>query len=287
MKKEGFVIRISGLFQVRAGGWALMLALSAGGCATTRYETGEAPPPVPARPLARADTLVLKKAQARPLAQVDTLEVKKAQPVALTEIDSLKALLSGQVQKMADLEVIHTELSGKVAVLNDRIRALEDRLQASLSPPQPPARSASGRRKKAAPPPSPSNRVKTVYQAAFRDFEARHFENALRAFSEALAAAPKDDLADNAQYWIGECHYGLGHYTQAIKEFQKVFTYSDTEKDDDAQFKIARCYIDLGDQDKATIELKRLTVDYPESEYVRRAEGLLRDLQDQKRQRTK
>ena len=262
-----------------------MLALSAGGCATTRYETGEAPPSVPARSPAQVDTFIVKNTPVQPPAQVDTLVVKKVQPVVLTEMDSLKILLAVQVQKTADLEAIHTELSGKVAVLNDRIRTLEDRLQASL--PQQQTRASSGRRKKAAPPISPSSRVRTVYQAAFRDFEARHFENALRAFSEALTAAPRDDLADNAQYWIGECHYALGHYMQAIKEFQKVFTYSDTEKHDDAQFKIARCYIDLGDQDRAIIELKRLTVDCPESEYVRRAEGLLRDLQDQKRQRTK
>lgn len=268
------MIRISGPFRVRAGIWALALAFSAGGCATTHYESGEAPPPVPGRPLAQADT-----------AQADTAVVEKARTVAPAEIDSLKTLLSGQAQRLADLEAIHTELSNKVAVLNERIRALEDRLQAVLSSPQPPARASPARRRAAAP--SASGRVRTVYQAALRDFEARHFESALREFSEMLAAAPKDDLADNAQYWIGECYCGLRNYSQAIKEFQKVFTYSDTEKDDDAQFKIARCYIDLGDHDKAVIELKRLMVDYPESEYVRRAEGLLRDLQDHKGQRTK
>ncbi|OGG51417.1 MAG: hypothetical protein A3F84_26565 [Candidatus Handelsmanbacteria bacterium RIFCSPLOWO2_12_FULL_64_10] len=263
------MIRISGPFRVRAGVWALACVLSAGGCATTRYEAEETPPPVPGPSRSQADT-----------ALVDT-----ARTVASAEIDSLKTLLSIQAQKLADLEAIQTELSGKVALLNDRIRALEDRLQASLSPP--PTRPTRGRSRPAPPPPSAASRVKTLYQAALRDFEARRLESALKAFSEVLAIAPKDDLADNAQYWIGECYCGLGKREQAIKEFQKVFTYSDTEKDDDAQFKIARCYIDLGDDDKAVIELKRLTVDYPESEYIRRAEGLLRDLRDHKRQRTK
>jgi tol-pal system protein YbgF len=126
-----------------------------------------------------------------------------------------------------------------------------------------------------------------VYQTALRDFEARRFEGALKGFAEVLTTAPKDDLADNAQYWAGECYYGTKNHAQAIREFQKVFTYPNTEKDDDAQFKIARCYIDMGDEGRAIVELKRLTVDYPESEYVRRAEGLLRDLQDHRERRAK
>jgi len=226
------------------------------------------------------------------LIQANTAPADTARMAAPAELDSLKALLASQARRLADLEALQAELSGKVALLNDRIRALEDRLQASLS--SPPARPARGRGRPAPPSPSATDRqsdaasgVKTLYQAALRDFEARRLESALKTFSGVLAIAPKDDLADNAQYWIGECYYGLRNYTQAIKEFQKVFTYSDTEKDDDAQFKIARCYIDLGDEDRAVIELKRLTLDYPESEYIRRAEGLLRDLQDHKRQRTK
>lgn len=275
--------RISGPFRVCTGIGALALALSAGGCVTTRYEVEDTPSNVPAqRPAQAPDTAAVQSAQ-------DTLSGQPDHPGSPSDLDSLKTLSASQAQKLADLEAVNAELSGKLAVLNDRLGALEDRVQASASPPQPPppARTSRGRRK--APPPASSSvsRVKTVYQTALRDFEARHFDSALKGFSEALTLAPKDDLADNAQYWIGECHWGMGNYARAIKEFQKVFTYPDTEKDDDAQFKIARCYADMGDAAMAIVELKRLTVDYPESEYVRRAEGLLRDLQDQRERQKK
>lgn len=270
------MVRISGLFRVRTGVWALALALSAAGCATTRYEAEESPPSVPDRRSSQTDSAVVQTPPA----------------IVLVEIDSLKTLSFSQAQKLAVLEEINTELSDKVALLNDRIKALEDRVQALSSPPEtaPPARPSHGGRKSArqfTPPVHALSHGKAAYQAALRDFEARRYEDALREFSEVLTAAPKDNLADNAQYWIGECYYGLGNYTQAIKEFQKVFAYPKTAKDDDAQLKIGLCYIKIGETDKAVVELKRLTVDYPESEYIERANALLRDLQAHKGQRSK
>jgi outer membrane protein assembly factor BamD (BamD/ComL family) len=38
----------------------------------------------------------------------------------------------------------------------------------------------------------------------------------------------------------------------------------------------------MGDLTKAAVELKRLTADYPESEYVERAHAILREIQSPK-----
>mgnify|MGYP001430492795 FL=1 len=86
---------------------------------------------------------------------------------------------------------------------------------------------------------------------------------------------PAGDLADNAQYWLGECEYARRDFQAALAAFQKVFLFAKTEKEDDAQLKLGLCYLQLGDRDSAMIEFKRLVVDYPESEYVVRAEELL------------
>ena len=258
------MIRFSGRFRGWGAGGALSLAISLWGCATTRYEAVDAPlPQVPATPKPDSST-------AQP--------VRTADPA---EVDTLNILLSDQARRLADLAELNADLSNKLAIFNDRIKALEDQVQ-SLSAPQI-VRPSRGRKAV----PSAQGRIKTLYQTALRDFEARRFDSALKDFSEVLAAAPKDALADNAQYWVGECHYGLKNYAQAIKEFQKVFVYPRSSKDDDAQLKIGLCYSKLGDVEKAVIELKRLTVDYPESEYVGRAEALLRDLQSHKGRTTK
>ena len=259
------MIRFSGRSRAWGMGGVLSLAISLWGCATTRYEAVDMPPPqVLSTPKPDSST-------AQP--------VRTADPA---EVDTLNILLSDQARRLADLADLNAELSNKIALFNDRIKALEDQVQ-SLSAPQQAARPPRGRKVV----PSAQGRIKTLYQTALRDFEARRFDSALKNFSEILTSAPKDVLADNAQYWAGECQYGLKNYAQAIKEFQKVFVYPRSSKDDDAQLKIGLCYSKMGDAEKAIIELKRLTVDYPESEYVGRAEALLRDLQSHKGQTTK
>ena len=117
-----------------------------------------------------------------------------------------------------------------------------------------------------------------TYRAARASYDDHGYDKALGQFTEILTMAPYSDLADNAQYWIGECYYGLGKFDQALTEFTKVFAYSKTEKDDDAQLKIGRCYMDLGEKDKALLALQKVLDDYPDSEYVDDAHRLMKML---------
>ncbi len=77
---------------------------------------------------------------------------------------------------------------------------------------------------------------------------------------------------------MGECDYALGRYRPALEAFEKVFLYAKTEKGDDAQLMMGKCYLHLKDNEKALVELKRLTVDYPDSEYYGEAQMLIRNL---------
>ena len=87
------------------------------------------------------------------------------------------------------------------------------------------------------------------------------------------------EWADNAQYWTGECYYGLGKYRQALTAFTKVFAYRKTEKADDAQLKIARCYLGLDEKSKALSSFQKLLDEYPESEYLSKAQKEMQYLQ--------
>jgi len=91
---------------------------------------------------------------------------------------------------------------------------------------------------------------------------------ALAEFDRLLREAPMSEWSDNAQYWKGECYYGLRKYQQALIEFTKVFAFSNTDKADDAQIKIANCHIKLGERDRALAALRKLIDEYPDSEYV-------------------
>jgi TolA-binding protein len=104
----------------------------------------------------------------------------------------------------------------------------------------------------------------------------RQYGVANEKFERIINEFGSSNLADNAQYWVGECEYGQKHYQSALDAFHLVFQYDKTEKDDDAQFMLRQCYYQLGNLDSALVEFNRLKIDYPESEYMGRAEAYIR-----------
>ncbi len=106
-------------------------------------------------------------------------------------------------------------------------------------------------------------------------YEQRKYREAIEVFSGLLREDDKNKLADNAQYWIGECQYGLRNFSQAMVEFEKILVFASSEKHDDAQLKIALCYLQQGDRAQAKSELEQLLATYPTSEYVAKARQYL------------
>ncbi|HIC68459.1 MAG TPA: tetratricopeptide repeat protein [Candidatus Latescibacteria bacterium] len=115
---------------------------------------------------------------------------------------------------------------------------------------------------------TPQPGISAAYRTALDDYRERRYKAALERFADVLSAAPSGHLADNSQYWMGECYYGLDEYRAALVEFTKVFAYSETEKDDDAQVMIARCQMALGESEEALSAFQKLLEEYPASEYL-------------------
>jgi tol-pal system protein YbgF len=124
---------------------------------------------------------------------------------------------------------------------------------------------------------SPEN-YEATYNNARAAFENRNYETAIQQFESLLGSSAQHNLSDNAQYWIGESYYGKQQYNAAIIAFEKVFTFSNSNKRDDAQLKLGLCYIRKGDASKAKEELNRFLNDYPESEYIEKVKRILSDL---------
>jgi TolA-binding protein len=125
---------------------------------------------------------------------------------------------------------------------------------------------------------APKSNLVDRYRSGLSKYREEMYRDAQDIFEEVLRTAPKGEWADNAQYWKGECLYGLGEYRRALVEFTKIFAFSRTEKADDAQLKIARCYLKLQEQDKAISAFRKLLNEYPNSEYVLRARKELKHL---------
>ncbi|MDA3871401.1 MAG: tetratricopeptide repeat protein [Candidatus Marinimicrobia bacterium] len=104
------------------------------------------------------------------------------------------------------------------------------------------------------------------YNRALWNFNNGNYQLASDLFIR-IRSNKNNDLADNAQYWLGECFYAQGFYRQAIAEFENVFTYNKKDKYDDAQLKLGYCYKKLRNSARAVEEFERFVQYYPYSEY--------------------
>ncbi len=115
----------------------------------------------------------------------------------------------------------------------------------------------------------------TKYNEAFQFYKDHQYLEAIQKFKNLISENSNHKLSDNCQYWIGECYYDMKNYEQAIISFEKVFSFTDSNKDDDAQLKLGICYHRLNQNDKAKEEFQRLITYYPDSEYVSVARSYL------------
>lgn len=123
------------------------------------------------------------------------------------------------------------------------------------------------------PPPSDAE---GLYDRAFQLFRGGKFEAARAEFSSYLERYPKTDLADNAQFWLGECHYSEKSYRQAIAAYEKTIKdYPKSDKVSSALLKQGMAFLELGDKTAGKILLKKVVKGYPQSNQAKIARNKL------------
>jgi tol-pal system protein YbgF len=122
--------------------------------------------------------------------------------------------------------------------------------------------------------------VKKDYETALKVMDQKDYRQAIIRFREFLKKNPSSEFADNAQYWIGECHYALKEFDQAILEFDQVRRkYPKGDKVPAALLKQGFAFAELGDRLDARLILQELIDRYPLSAEATRAKGKLKSLQ--------
>ena len=118
-----------------------------------------------------------------------------------------------------------------------------------------------------------------LYQQAYTDYTQGRYPLAISGFKELLAAEPGSDLADNAQYWIGECLLAQRQYRDALEAFDAVLSlYPDSNKLPESTYKKAVALEALGSRADAEKELESVIENYPRTPAARAAEGMLRTM---------
>jgi len=218
-----------------------------------------------------------EKSEAKPAPQAPAptpQETKTEElPPAAVPPQQIETQISQLEQQLGARETEAEALKSELAEKERKLGQLQSQTQQHPSMPEA-AKPRAARQAKV----SATGSYKERYQEALMVYENRHYKDAIRAFEALLAENSTNPLADNCQYWIGECYYGLGNYSQAIIEFEKVFSFSSANKSDAAQLKLGLCYLKLGDKVRAREEFQRLLESYPKSEYVPKAKAYLSQL---------
>ncbi|MGH6969756.1 MAG: tol-pal system protein YbgF, partial [Stellaceae bacterium] len=186
--------------------------------------------------------------------------------------------------RLEQLESQMRDLNGKVEVINNAISQMNERFDklssdvdmrlsalehdsaagANGSPP-----SGAGQSQAMAPPSGgaavPATTPSQQYQSAFALLRRADYpgaEQALRAF---VAQHPRDPLAGNAQYWLGETYYVRKNWKDAAIAFAEGYQkYPKSSKAPDDLFKLAMSLGNMGQKSNACTALMRLDRDFPQ-----------------------
>ena len=141
---------------------------------------------------------------------------------------------------------------------------------------RPPARRAATLRHVAAAPPAfmppptgaqdASGNPKQLYETAYGYLMQRDYGAAQAAFEDFLSRYPKDLLAGNAQYWLGEAHFVRGEYKAAAGAFLKGYqNYAGNARAADSLLKLAMSLDRLGQKDAACSSYSELNTRFPDA----------------------
>lgn len=122
--------------------------------------------------------------------------------------------------------------------------------------------------------------VRKDFESAWSAFDRKDYKLALLRFKEFIKKNPKSSLVANAQYWIGESHYSLREFDQAIIEFDAVRRkYSQSEKVPAALLKQGFAFAELGEKVNARLILQEVVEKYPQAPEAARAKQRLKSLE--------
>ena len=120
---------------------------------------------------------------------------------------------------------------------------------------------------------------KRFYDLAYAHYRAGKYDLALSGFNNFLSRYPDSKLADNAQFWIGECFMGLKAYEKAILAYQDVIKkFPKGNKVPNALLRQAGAFLEIRDKTSSRLLLKKIIEKYPNSSEAKTARKKLKTL---------
>jgi tol-pal system protein YbgF len=106
--------------------------------------------------------------------------------------------------------------------------------------------------------------AKEHYAYSYKLLLDQNIAGASQSFSEFIKKYPKDDLTNNAYYWLGETYYVKDNYREAAKKFLEGYQkFNRGNKAPDCLLKLSLSLDKMGERSKCCTTLKKLLDEFP------------------------
>jgi tol-pal system protein YbgF len=118
-----------------------------------------------------------------------------------------------------------------------------------------------------------------LFAAAYADYSRGNDELALSEFRQYVETYPSSELADNAQYWIGEILYSQKKLPEASAAFEQVKMISPNgDKTPTALYKRGLILLEMQRKEEAVVQLLAVYTDYSKTKEGELAKNKLMDV---------
>ena len=197
------------------------------------------------------------------------------------EMDLLRA-------QMVSVENQLKESKNRVSTMEERFRAQRE------APKEQPKQPEKKTEETAVKPPEPAKEqpakqvvatggsAKTRYDAALKLFREQKYKEARERLDEFVKAFPKDQLTENAYFWIAETYYREKDFEGAIVAYETLLKkFPSGQKGSGTLYKQALSFIQIGDNKSGKVILEQLVEKYPKSPEAEKAKSKLKELTKQ------
>jgi len=175
------------------------------------------------------------------------------------------------------------ELKSRIARVDKALQSIQGQLQNVNTTPQlaggqpggPPMPGAPDQNA-AAPQQPQAPPVDQLYQGGLRDYNSAKYDVAAGEFGDVLKYYPQDNLAGNAQFYLGEIAYRQGDYKTAIHNYDAVLEqYPGNPKVPAAQLRKGEAELATNQRDAGVRDLRNLIQRYPQTPEAAQARSRL------------
>jgi len=207
--------------------------------------------------------------------------VQEVQANTGSRIDTMAQQTQGLSDNLQDVQARVGKLSQQLTDVQNLLQSLDAKLSGgSPSGPTGAPGGAEPAGGNMAPPSGLSSAsADTLYQNALRDYNTGKYDLARQEFSDYIKTFPSNDLASNAQFYLGEVSYAQGDYRGAIEAYDIVLmNYPNSFKLGASLLKKGLAELELGMKASGTRDLREVVRRFPNSDDAKRAQAKLREL---------